>query len=102
MKSWEYYSVGALFLLLTAIGKTLDKFRRKEIAGKIAVFSTLIFSVIGGLIAGAISTVYIETVQLQWVCIAGGSWMGEKILEVIAEAFEDKINAIFKNSKNEK
>ena len=49
-----------------------------------------------------VASVYIETIQIQWICIAGGSWMGERILEAIADALEDKIDLIFKNKDDEK
>lgn len=100
MKDWEYYLIAGSFLILTAVGKTLDKMRKKEITERLGVISSLIFSLIGGSIAGMIATVYIETVQIQWIFIAGGSWMGERILETIADALEDKIDLIFK-SKND-
>ena len=102
MKDWEYYTVAASFLVLTAVGKTLDKLRKKEITERLGVISSLIFSVIGGSIAGMVASVYIETIQIQWICIAGGSWMGERILEAIADALEDKIDLIFKNKDDEK
>ena len=98
----DFYIVAGLFLLTTAIGKTLDMLRKKEIVGKLGIISSLIFSIIGGTIAGMIATVYIETAQLQWISIAGGAWMGERVLEVVAEALEDKIDLIFKHNKNEK
>ena len=98
----EYYLISIVLLLLTAGGKTLDKLRKKEIEGKLGVISSLIFSILGGVIAGMIANVYIETIQIQWVCIAGGSWMGERILEVVGDSIEDKINMIFKNDKDEK
>lgn len=98
----EFYAVAGSFLLVTAIGKTLDKLRKKEITEKLGVISSLVFSLIGGTIAGMIATVYIETVQLQWISIAGGAWMGERVLDVVAEALEDKIELIFKKKEDEK
>ena len=102
MKNWEYYSIAGGFLVLTAVGKTLDKLRKKEINEKLGVISSLILSLIGGTIAGMVSTVYIETIQIQWIFIAAGSWMGEKLLDVVADALEDKIELIFKNKSDEK
>lgn len=102
MKNWEYYSIAGAFLILTAVGKTLDKLRKKEISEKLGVISSLIFSLIGGTIAGMVATVYIETIQLQWISIAAGAWMGERMLEAIADALEDKIELIFKNKSDEK
>ena len=98
----DFYIIAGSFLLITAVGKTLDKLRKKEITEKIGIFSSLILSLIGGSIAGMIASVYVETPQLQWICIAGGSWMGERVLDVVADAFEDKINLIFKNKNDEK
>ena len=102
MKNWEYYIIGASFLVLTAIGKALDKLRKKEISGKLGIATSFVCSIIGGAIAGMIASVYIETIQIQWICIAAGSWMGERMLDVVAEALENKIELIFKHKKNEK
>jgi len=101
MKELEYYIVAGSFLLLTAIGKTLEKLSKKEIVGTLGIMSSLIFSIIGGTIAGMIASVYVETVQLQWIIIAAGAWMGEKVLDVIADALEDKITLIFKKQKKD-
>ena len=102
MKDLEYFIIAGFFLVLTSVGKTLDKLSKKEITGKLGIFTSLIYSLIGGISAGMIASVYIETTQLQWVCIAGGSWMGEKLLDAIVDALEDKIELIFKNKKDEK
>ena len=101
MKELEYYIVAGSFLLLTAIGKTLDKLSKKEIVGTLSIASSLIFSIIGGTIAGMIASVYIETIQLQWIAIAAGAWMGERVLDVVADALEDKITLIFKKQKKD-
>ena len=88
-------------LLLVASGKAIDKFVKNEAIGKLGLVSSFIFSIIGGTLAGMLSTVYIETLQIQWVFIAGGAWMGERLLDAIATSVESKIDAIFKNNKNE-
>lgn len=93
-KGLKYYLILAFFLMLISAGKVLDKIRRKETAGKIGIVSSFIFSLIGGILAGMIADVYIEKVQIQWVFIAGGAWMGEKFLDTIAHVIEEKINKI--------
>lgn len=87
-------------LVLVAIGKTLKKYAKKEAVGKIGIFSSLIFSLIGGILSGMLSSVYIDTLQIQWVFIAGGAWMGERLLDAVASSIESKIDLIF--NKNEK
>ena len=101
IKDFQYYIVGGLFLLLTAVGKALEKLRKKEISTTVDIASSLIFSIIGGSIAGMIASVYIETVQIEWIMIAGGAWMGERVLDAVADALEDKIDLIFKKKKDE-
>jgi len=99
----QYYIIAGAFLFLTAIGRTLDKLSKGEISGKLAFTVSFLFSIIGGIIAGMIASVYIETIQLQWIFIAAGAWMGERVLDVVADALEDKITLIFKKqNKDEK
>lgn len=101
MKDWKYYVIAGSFLILTATGKTLDNIVKKKITGKLAIMSSLLYSIIGGTIAGFIASVYIDTIQIQWVLIAGGSWMGERVLDVVADAMEEKIDLIFKKKNDE-
>jgi hypothetical protein len=101
MKDIQYFIIAGSLLLITAIGKALEKYRKKEIKSTIDVMSSLVFSIIGGSIAGMIASVYIETVQLQWIMIAGGAWMGERVLDAVAAALESKIDLIFKRKKDE-
>ena len=100
-KDMQYYIIGGAILILTAVGKALEKLRKKEISSTIDIVSSLVFSLIGGSIAGMIASVYIETLQMQWIMIAGGSWMGERVLDSVADALEDKIDMIFKRKKDE-
>lgn len=99
MKEWKYFAVSGGFLLLVSVGKVLDKWRKKEITKKIGIASSFVFSIIGGLLAGMLANVYIEKEQIQWIVIAGGAWMGEKLLETVADAINEKINLIFKTKK---
>lgn len=100
MKDYPYYLIAAGLLILVSVGKTLDKFIKKEAVGKLGVVSSLVFSLIGGTLAGMLSSVYIETVQIQWVFIAGGAWMGERVLDAIATSIESKIDLIFKKKNH--
>lgn len=100
---WEYYVIAGAFLISTAVTKTLDKMYKKEVITTLGIATSLMFSIIGGVIAGFLASVYIETVQLQWVSIAAGSWMGERLLDSIADALDEKIDLIFnKHKENEK
>jgi predicted alpha/beta-hydrolase family hydrolase len=101
MKDIQYFIIAGSLLLITAIGKALEKYRKKEIQNTIDVASSLIFSIIGGSIAGMIASVYIDTIQIQWILIAGGAWMGERILDAVADALESKIDIIFKRKNDE-
>lgn len=102
MKDFEYYIIAILLLLVTSTGRTLDRIMKKEIKGKIGIISSFIFSLIGGSIAGMIASVYVEVIQMQWISIAAGSWMGERLLDSVAGALGDKIDMIFKSKNNEK
>ena len=102
MKDYWYYIIGSGLILLVSAGKAIDRFYKDRTIGKIGVISSLVFSLIGGVLAGLLSTVYIEVVQLQWVFIAGGAWMGERILQAIGALVESKIDLIFKSNQNDK
>lgn len=100
MKDWKYFLIAGTFLILTSTGKTLDNVVKKKVQGKLEIITSLFYCILGGSIAGVIAWVHIETVQIQWVCISVGSFMGERLLERVAEAFEEKIDLIF-NKTNE-
>lgn len=101
MKEVEHYIIALIILIITAIGKALDEMKKKNVHTKLGIATSLLLSIIGGIISGMLSQVYIETLQIQWVCVSVGAWLGGKMLDKVADAFDKKLSLILNNNKNE-